>query len=304
MEDEDTNLNAAARVLGIVELLERILSYLPMFKLFVLQSTNMTFHNTIQNSLQLRRTMFLTPDPPPGRDLCSRVFNPLLESTAFAPRNQDKRFAKKAFISQSSSSSGFGFSVHSEVSPDIYEAPDIGQPAEFSTLLAWHSDLLYKRSLPRHPDIIESWQYMVPVQPALKAIPIKLFRLYQRRGKHRMRNFMTAKRFVVTENPVSGGGPIRLQDLYESLGRKYERSWMLKYGAPREEEAKEDDVELSPAEEDDVLDDFDFDTFLNQPGYQDPGSPALDLGTNLDAGLRAVEDVGGLQYDLCGLVGL
>ena len=57
-------LSAAQRTLGITELLEKILTNLPMEKLFVIQRTNKKFRDTITGSLPLRIIMHLELQPP------------------------------------------------------------------------------------------------------------------------------------------------------------------------------------------------------------------------------------------------
>lgn len=80
-----TEPTAAQKVFSTVELLEMILIYLPMTKLFVLQRINTTFHDTINGSIHLRRKMFLENDPS-FEAANKHQINPILEKAAFEPR--------------------------------------------------------------------------------------------------------------------------------------------------------------------------------------------------------------------------
>ncbi|CAK4008355.1 hypothetical protein B0A48_14295 [Lecanosticta acicola] len=159
----DAARNPAAEVFAIAELLEDILLYLDMFHLFVIQRTCKAFSYTMRDSFRLRRHMWLEAKPSPGGVWTyPRKFNPFLMSALFSPLVHTKKsMDPNSGFSLQDKTRGllmihFNFKIH----PGLLKGKRTLQGGN--------------PQVPLHVRTIESWQRMVPTQPALDFVAVKL----------------------------------------------------------------------------------------------------------------------------------
>ncbi|KAK4496407.1 hypothetical protein PRZ48_012387 [Zasmidium cellare] len=163
--------SAAQRVFSTVELLEMILLQLPVTTLFAFQRVNTKFHDTITDSIHLRRAMFLEADPSFEASNRQQI-NPILDQCTFVPQP------------------GLYLELITNTTIPIYrsltESVDFDIPY-FTTKTGRRTRLRDKvwlghvreatkpLKLPRHTDVRESWQYMLLKQGRKARTSVRLW---------------------------------------------------------------------------------------------------------------------------------